>query len=732
MKNKHRASAPAHNMRIEQAEARMGKAEAQTKQADTRTEEANTRTEQAETRTKQANSRTDEANTRTEQAETRTKQANARTDEANTRTEQAETRSEDAIRASELSYRRLFEAARDGVLILDVETGQIRDVNAFLVELLGFSRDEMIGKTVGELSPFKDIERNEAMFERLEKDGYVRYEHLPLERRDGRKIAVEFVSNVYQAGEKRVIQCNIRDITQRIRAEAALKESQALYQSLVTQLPIGIFQKDAQGRYVLVNPGFCRLKGMKAEDFLGKTPLEVSGGEAAKQDGPGLAIKYAAQGMEHHVQILQTGKPIEMEEEYSLADGRKHFVHVMKLPVLNADGKVIGTQGVLFDITERKRAEAALQESREEFKELFDSAPIGYHEFDAEGRLTRVNQTELKMLGYRAEELLGQFMWSISADPEAARQAVLGKLSGAPPPQKYERTLRRKDGSTITVQVWDQLVKGEDGAVLSIRTVFQDITERKRAEEEILKLNAQLEQRVIERTAQLEAANKELEAFSYSVSHDLRAPLRAVDGFSKIVLEDYGPQLPEACRQDLQTIRNGAQKMGRLIDDLLMFSRLSQLPLSKQAVDTSKLVRGALEELNSQREGRRIEFRIADLPTCQADPALLKQVWVNLLSNALKYTGKREAALVEIGCAADNGRNVYFVRDNGAGFDMKYAHKLFGVFQRLHRAEDYDGTGVGLAIAQRVIHRHGGRIWAESALDSGATFYFTLEGETKL
>ena len=259
-----------------------------------------------------------------------------------------------------------------------------------------------------------------------------------------------------------------------------------------------------------------------------------------------------------------------------------------------------------------------------------------------------------------------------------------------------------------------------------------DVDELKQAEENVRLLNAALEVRVQERTAQIVAANKELEAFSYSVSHDLRAPLRAVDGFSQVVLEDYGPQLPEECRQNLQTIRNGAQKMGELIDDLLTFSRLNRLPLSKQAVDTGKLVRGVLDDLNGQREGRRIDLRIADLPACQAEPALLKQVWVNLLSNALKYTGKREAAIVEIGCAMEKGRNAYFVRDNGAGFDMKYAHKLFGVFQRLHRTEDFEGTGVGLAIVQRVIHRHGGQIWAESAVNCGATFYFTLEGETNL
>jgi light-regulated signal transduction histidine kinase (bacteriophytochrome) len=234
-----------------------------------------------------------------------------------------------------------------------------------------------------------------------------------------------------------------------------------------------------------------------------------------------------------------------------------------------------------------------------------------------------------------------------------------------------------------------------------------------------------------------------LEAFSYSVSHDLRAPLRAVDGFSQAVLEDYGPQLPEEGRRHLQTIREGAQRMGGLIDDLLTFSRLSRLPLNKRAVDTAGLVRATLDELGFPLEGRKIEMRIADLPGCMGDAALLKQVWLNLLSNALKYTRHRESAVIEVGCmrepaspegcvdvAKDKVENIYFVRDNGTGFDMRYAVKLFGVFQRLHRAEEFEGTGVGLAVVHRIIHRHGGRVWAEAEVDRGAAFYFTLEGDT--
>jgi signal transduction histidine kinase/DNA-binding LacI/PurR family transcriptional regulator len=237
---------------------------------------------------------------------------------------------------------------------------------------------------------------------------------------------------------------------------------------------------------------------------------------------------------------------------------------------------------------------------------------------------------------------------------------------------------------------------------------------------------ALLVQRVRERSAELEAANKELEAFSYSVSHDLRAPLRAIDGFSCILMEDYAPQLPSEVGRYLKTIRESSQQMGHLIDDLLAFSRLSRQPLNKQPVAMDNLVRQALADLHAEQEGRHVEIVMGDLPPCQADPGLLRQVWINLLSNALKFTRGRDDARIEVGCTEQDGEQVYFVKDNGAGFDMQYVGKLFGVFQRLHRSEEYKGTGVGLAIVQRIVHRHGGRVWAEAAPSVGATFYFTL------
>jgi len=509
-----------------------------------------------------------------------------------TRIERAETRSEQAIRASELRYRRLFESARDGILILEADTGRISDVNPFLLEMLGFSHGELAGTPIWELGPFKGIVSNKARFEQLRRQGYGPSENLSLETKDGRKIAVEFVSTVYQAGDRKVIQCNIRDITDRKRAEDQLKTSFKEIVDLKSALDEHsiVAITDPEGKITYVNDKFCAISKYSREELLGQDHRIVNSGYHPKEFMRGLWTTIT-QGRVWHGEIKNKAK-----------DGSYYWVDATIVPFLNDQGK----------------------------------------------------------------------------------------------PRQY----------------------------VAIRT---DITERKAAEEKISQLNTELEQRVAERTAQLQTANEELQAFSYSVSHDLRAPLRHVSGFVDLLQKEAGLSLSPKCLSYLTTISQAVKLMGDLIDDLLAFSRIGKSEMQRTEVNLNQLVQETLGDFQADTQKRNIVWEIHPLPAVRADHALLRLALVNLISNAVKFTGARALAKIEIGCASSGGEEtVIFIRDNGAGFDPRYAGKLFGVFQRLHSQEEFEGTGIGLANVRRIIHRHGGRTWAEGAVDGGATFYFSI------
>lgn len=378
------------------------------------------------------------------------------------------------------------------------------------------------------------------------------------------------------------------------------------------------------------------------------------------------------------------------------------------------------------DLTRRLLAEA----ERQKFVSLVENSSEFIGMCDLDGKPFFINPAGQELVGLDSlEQALKTPVtdFFFPEDQAFIRDSFLPRVRQEGRLEKEIRFRHFRTGEALWMIYNVFVVRDAQDKPVAFATVSRNITERKLAEEKIRQLNAELEHRVAERTAELELANKELESFSYSVSHDLRTPLRAIDGFSQAVLEDFGPQLPDECRRYLLTIREGAQRMGLLIDDLLSFSRLSRLPLNRMEVPTDNLVRTVLDDLISQENERKIDLRIGNLPPCSGDPALLKQVWINLVSNALKYTRRREVAVLEIGSKPSSLGTIYFIRDNGTGFDMRYAGKLFGVFQRLHRAEEYEGTGVGLALVQRIIHRHGGRVWVEAEVDHGATFFFTLE-----
>ncbi|MBX3064217.1 MAG: PAS domain S-box protein [Anaerolineae bacterium] len=495
------------------------------------------------------------------------------------------------------------------------------------------------------------------------------------------------------------------------QAHDKLAEREAHYRLLADNISDMISKSTMEGTITYASPSSAALLGYSPDEMIGQTPSSL----AHPDDLVILSAPVAAPN-------LNGGS----ERIYRVRHQDGHFVWVETASRLIVDeGGNREVVSVTRDISKRMQAEAALRESETKFRLLMESAPEAIIISDQRGRITLLNLEAERMFGYSRDELIGQNIDLLV--PESLRQThrhhredFVKAPSSRSMGEGKPLLASRKDGSTFQPEISLNLINMQGESM--VISMIADISERKQAEEAIRKLNAELGQRA----SQLAIANRELEAFSYSVSHDLRAPLRALDGFSQAIEEDYGDRLDEQALKYLGRIRSSSQRMGQLIDDLLDLSRISRTEMRLQPVDLSAMADKVAAELREQYPALEVEFKIEDELSVTGDPKLLRVMITNLLSNAWKYSSKQAHPRVEFGSTDYRQRRAYYVRDNGAGFDMAYADKLFGVFQRLHTSNEFPGTGIGLATVQRIVHRHGGSIWAEGAVGEGATFYFSI------
>jgi PAS domain S-box-containing protein len=831
---------------------------------------------------------------------------------------------------SELRYRRLFETAQDGILILNYPMGEVIDVNPFLLKMLGYTKSEVSGRKLWELGFIRDKTASRQAFQTLQDKGYVRYEDLPLETKGGQSMDVEFVSNVYRIDGEQVIQCNIRDITARKQADKLLEESEERFFKAFHLSPVGmIIANLSEKSWTEINESLLDLLEYTEEEIIGHTSAELAlytNPDARNSVWNDIKEKGRFENFETEWRT-KSGKikSVVISGEKLFLHGQEHAIfividaterkkaegetaHLASFPELNpnpiveldAKGKImyvnpaalkrfpdIAAEGIdhpflanfpqimkevekhpvvidcnvgdlwweqtfthvpdsksyrvyARDITKRKEAEQNLEAARLRLDHIVSSISDGFFTLDRHFTITYFNTAAEELLGRKAGDVLGRNMFR-KAFPEAKGSVFEDNYThvmrykqpcffeayfGIKPYENWYdvRAFPSEDGIVVFFQVTTErkkavqaleeseqrfremfeshqsimlLIEPESGRIVDsnaaavnfygysrdvlntmniadinqlppskvaqernkalykktkrfifphrlangeIRTVevnsspinvnnqqilfsiIQDVTVREQAVKEITKLNESL----VQRNNEIEFINNELQAFSYSVSHDLKAPLRSVSGFSNALLEDYYEKLDEQGKQYLQKIQESSDLMTRLIDDLMMLSRVTTHDVNYSKVNLSDLAGDVIAELQKTNPDHKAAFTIAPEMITYGDRNLLRIVLVNLLGNAWKFSSKAADPRIEMGASEQNNKTVYFVRDNGAGFDMNYADKLFKPFQRLHAASEFAGTGIGLSIVQRIVHRHGGRIWAEGKPGEGATFYFTL------
>ncbi|MFA5403467.1 MAG: PAS domain S-box protein [Ignavibacteria bacterium] len=628
---------------------------------------------------------------------------------------------EEELRASENKYRRLHESMMDGYVMVDMQ-GKFIDCNDSFESMLGYNLEELKKLTYLDITPEKwNVLEQKIIKEKIFSSGYSYVYEKEYIKKDGTIFPIEISAFLLKndKDEKEGMWAIVRDITERKQIEQVIEESEKKFRTLFESMNEGVALHelifDDKGnsvdyRIIDVNPAYEKHTGISAE-------------KAKNQFASKFYNINIPPYLEIYSNVAMTGVPYFFETYFPPL--KKHF----DISVFSPKKNFFAT--VFNDVTERKNAEIVLRESERKLREAQEMAHLGYWLWDVKTGVVEWSEEVYKIFQLNPKKYTPQIDSILALSPwheENQRdKELISRAIENHKPGSYEQKFLRPDKSIGYYSSTFQGNYDEKGELISIVGSVMDITERKKAEEEIRKLNEELEQRVIERTTQLEQANKELEAFSYSVSHDLRAPLRSIDGFSLALYEDYFNKLDDKAKDYLSRIRNSTKRMDELIDSMLKLSRVTRFELRYDKVDLSSLTKDIIDKLISDDVKRVAEFKIEENIVANGDQYLLKILLENLINNAWKYTSKKEKTIIELGSFKKESDVVYFIKDNGIGFDMKYYDKLFGAFQRLHSKKEFPGIGIGLATARRIIHRHSGKIWAESEIDKGTTFYFTLK-----
>jgi PAS domain S-box-containing protein len=610
-------------------------------------------------------------------------------------------------------------ASSDDAIVGKDLSGIVTAWNGGAERIFGYSEKEMIGQPITRVIPPERLDEETQILAKIIRGERVGHFDTVRVTKSGQKVDVSVTVSPIRDATGNVVGASkvARDITERKIIEGVRRAAMERVRMVIEAMPNAIIMVDATGTITLVNSQTEKLFGYTRKELLGAS-VETLIPEGHRTPHIGQRADYFSAPS---ARMMGVGRDL-----YGLRkDGAEVPIEIGLNPLRTAEGMFVLAS--VIDISERKRAQQALLESEQKLRLFIEHAPASLAMFDRDMRYLAVSRRWLIDYSLQGRDVRGQAHYDIFPEISDEWKAIHQRALAGEVIRCEEDRFERRDGATQWLRWEVRPWYAADQTVGGIILFTEEITARKEAETEVRRLNAELESQVAERTVELRDAVSELEAFSYSVSHDLRAPLRHILGYVEMLQRETTDQLSEKARRYLNVVTDAAHEMGALIDDLLSFSRTSRATMRAGRVALDDLVQASIRGLEMATRNRNIEWNIAPLPVVDGDAGLLKLVFTNLIGNAVKYTRPRNPARIEIGCArSDHGRPVIFIRDNGVGFDMQYAHKLFGVFQRLHRADEFEGTGIGLATARRIIARHGGTIRVEAAPNQGATFSFTL------